>query len=178
MKSRVMSRADGFTLLDVTMTTVITGIVMAMAIPMIQTARERYQLTSASREVAAEIRSARLVAISTNRSMRVRFNCPAPRQYRIIEVVGNPAIDGDPNRCSLAAYPFPSPNPAAAPTLDGPALSLPGLVTFGEPEDLQIDRAGRVTAVGGGAMPATISVANPHETRNVMVSVSGRVQIP
>jgi type II secretory pathway pseudopilin PulG len=174
-----MTRTDGFTLIDITMATVITGMVMAMAIPILETARERYQLNSAAREVAAELRSARLVAISTNRSMQVRFDCPAPRQYRVIELTGNPAIDGDPNRCSLTAYPFPSPNLAVAPTLDGPGLSLPGQIVFGQPQDVQIDRAGRVTPLGGvGAMPATVGVASPHEARNVVVSVSGRVQIP
>lgn len=171
-------REQGFTLIDVTMASLITGLVMAIAIPVVETARLRYQMTAASREVAAEIRSARLAALTTNTAMQVRFDCPAPRQYRRIQVVGNPAIDTDPNRCSLAAYPYPSPNPAVAPSQDGPVMVLPGQVNFGQPQDIQVDRAGRVTPVGGGAMPATIGVANPHETRNVSVTVAGRVQIP
>ncbi len=173
-----MARESGFTFVDLTMATMIMGIVMAISIPMIEAARERYLLNTAAREVAAEIRSARLSALTANTPMQVRFNCPGPRQYRVVEVVGNPAIDADPNRCSVAAYPFPSPNPAAAQTRDGPARWLPGQIVFGQPQNVQIDTAGRVTPLGGGGMPATVGVASPHEARNVVVSVSGRVQIP
>ncbi len=174
----VMTREHGFTLIDVTMASLITGLVMAIAIPMVESARERYQMTAATREVAAQMRSARLAALSANTTMQVRFDCPAPRQYRQIEMVGDPAIDTDPSRCSAANYPYPATNPAVAPSHDGPVMVLPGRVSFGQLQDIEIDQAGRVTAVGGGVMPATVGVANIHETRNVTVTVAGRIRIP
>jgi len=173
-----MTREQGFTLIDVTMASLVTGLLMAIAIPTVETARQRYMLTAAAREVAADLRSARLTALTTNRTFQVRFNCPSPRDYRVIEVVGVPAIDNDPNRCSLAAYPYPPPNPGVAPSQDGPLRTLPGQLVFGQLQNIQIDRAGRVTPVGVGALPAVIGVASPHDTRNVSITVAGRVQSP
>jgi len=46
-----MTREHGFTLIDVTMASMITGLIMAIAIPTVETARQRYVLTAAAREV-------------------------------------------------------------------------------------------------------------------------------
>jgi hypothetical protein len=43
--------------------------------------------------------------------------------------------------------------------------------------DIEIDSQGRVTALGG-ALPATIVVANDAASRTISVSRSGRVQLP
>ena len=116
---------------------------------------------------------ARLKAVTSNRTMRVRFNCPSPGLYRVVEVVNNAAIDNAADRCSSTTYPYPDPNPAALPDLDGPVMVLRGGITFGGVQDLGIAPTGRVTALTG-AVPATIGVTNSYETQKVTVSATGR----
>ena len=170
-------RQQGFTLIDIMFTVALLGVLMAVTVPGATTASRRYHLLSATREVAAQVRVARLKAVTANRTMRVRFNCPAAGQYRVVEVVNNAAIDDAADRCSSTTYPYPDPNPAALPDLDGPVMVLRGGITFDGVQDLDIAPTGRVTALTG-AVPATIGVRNSYETQNVTVSATGRVQVP
>ena len=173
-----MRREDGFTLLDMLLVVGLVGIMAAIAVPPAATAVRRYQLRAATREVAAQIRAARLRAVTSNRTMRVRFNCPAAGQFRVVEVVGVAAVDGAADRCSLTAYPYPSPAPPAArPNHDGPVVALPGQTGFGGFQDIDIAANGRVTPLAGG-LPVTITVADNYENQNLTVSASGRVQLP
>ena len=153
------------------------GVLMAVTVPGATTASRCYHLAAANREVAAQVRAARLTALTANRTIRVRFNCPAPGQYRVVEVVNNAAIDNAADRCSSTTYPYPDPNPAALPDLDGPVMVLRGGITFGGIQDLDIAPTGRVTPLTA-AVPATIGVTNSYETQNVTVSATGRVQVP
>ena len=170
-------RQQGFSLIDIMFVVLLLGVLMAVTVPGATTASRRYHLLAATREVAAQVRVARLRAVTSNRTIRVRFNCPAAGQYRVVEVVNNAAIDNAADRCSSTTYPYPDPNPAALPDLDGPVMVLPGGVTFGGIQDLDIAPTGRVTALTG-ALPATIGVTNSYETRNLTVSATGRVQVP
>ena len=169
-------RHQGFTLIDimfVMFVVLLLGVLMAVTIPGATTASRRYNLIAATREVAAQVRVARLKAVTSNRTMRVRFNCPAPGQYRVVEVVNNAA-----DRCSSTTYPYPDPNPAALPDLDEPVMVLRGGIAFGGVQDLEIAPTGRVTALTG-ALPATIGVTDSYgETQNVIVSATGRIQVP
>ena len=153
------------------------GVLMAVTVPGATSASRRYHLAAATREVGAQVRLARLKAVTANRTIRVRFNCPAAGQFRVVEVVNNAAIDNAADRCSSTTYPYPDPNPAAQPDLDGPVMVLRGGITFGGVQDLDIDPTGRVTALTG-AVPATIGVTNSYDTQNVTVSATGRVQVP
>ena len=56
--------------------------------------------------------------------MRVRFNCPATGQMRVVEVTGNAAIDTAGDRCDLGAYPYPDTDASTAPNNDGPVLQM------------------------------------------------------
>ncbi len=170
-------RQQGFTLIDIMFTVSLLGVLMAVTVPGATTASRRHHLTAATREVAAQVRLARLKAVTANRTIRVRFNCPAAGQFRVVEVVNNAAIDNAGDRCSSTTYPYPDPNPAAQPNLDGPVMVLRGGITFGGVQDLDIAPTGRVTALTG-EVPATIGVTNSHETQNVTVSATGRVQVP
>ena len=170
-------RQQGFTLIDIMFAVLLLGLLMAVTVPGATTASRRYHLVAATSEVAAQVRAARLKAVTSNRTIRVRFNCPAAGQYRVVEVVNNAAIDDAADRCSSTTYPYPDPNPAAQPDLDGPVMVLRGGITFGGVQDLDIAPTGRVTALTG-AVPATIGVTNSHETQDVTISAAGRVQVP
>ncbi len=168
---------QGFSLIEIMFVVLLLGLLMAVTLPGATAASRRYNLIAATREVAAQVRLARLKAVTANRTIRVRFNCPAEGQYRVVEVVNNAAIDDAADRCSSTTYPYPDPNPAALPNLDGPVMVLRGGITFGGVQDLDIAPTGRVTALTG-AVPATIRVTNSHETQAVTVSATGRVQMP
>ena len=170
-------RQQGFSLIDIMFTVSLLGLLMAVTVPGATGAARRYHVAAATREVAAQIRLARLQAVTANRTIRVRFNCPAAGQFRVVEVVNNAAIDDDADRCSSTTYPYPDPNPAARPDLDGPVMVLRGGITFDGVQDLDIAPTGRVTPLTG-QVPATIGVTNSHETQNITISATGRVQVP
>jgi hypothetical protein len=116
--------------------------------------------------------------------MRVRFDCPGPGQLRVVEVVNDPIIDNDPNRCSEEDYPYPDPDPGMLPNADGPVVWLPESTQFEGFRDLEIRNTGRVTPLTGcpacapAAPPAAISIGNGYETQIITVSPSGRMQVP
>ena len=175
-------RSAGFSLIEVLMALAVGGVLAAASMAPISGAMGRYSINTASRTIAAEVRAARSKAVATNRTVRVRFNCPGPSQFRTVELVGDPAIDGDDDRCSDTAYPYPDRSPATAPNVDGPVISLKG-VTFDAVDYLQISPRGRVEALSGcpdncqvvPGTPASISFTNGHETETLTVSPSGAV---
>lgn len=176
--------ARGFTLLEVLLVSGLVVVMMAIAVPTVLAHMRAYALTTTMNTVSAEIRGARYAAVSKNRTVRVRFNCPAANQYRIVEVVGNAAIDNAANRCSETAYPYPDPNPAAAPNLDGPIMRLPQGAQFGAVRDLEISTTGRVTPLTGcptcatAAPPASLVMSNSYDTRTITVTGSGQIRLP
>ena len=162
----------GFSLLEMLIVIGITATLIGIAVPNMLQAIRFYRINSASRQVAAQIRTARLAAVTTNRTMIVRFNCPAARQYRFVEFTGDPVIDNAANRC---AAPYPDPDPVALPNNDGPPRWLPDTMNFGAVQDLRISTTGLVTPLAGG-VPAVIQVTNGALTRQITVSAAGRVQ--
>jgi prepilin-type N-terminal cleavage/methylation domain-containing protein len=170
---RGLGRQHGFSLPEMLIVAAIFATVSAIAIPQVFGALERYRTNSAVREVAAQIRAARLAAVTTNRVMIVRFNCPSARAYRFVEVTGDPAIDSAADRCS---FPPADSNPATLPNADGPLSLLPETMTFAATQDLRIGTTGVVTPLAG-AMPALIQVTNGALTGQITVSASGRVQM-
>ena len=171
------SRPNGFTLIELMGTTLLMTVMAAIAVPGAISSYRRYQVGSGVRAVAAEIRSARQRAVAAGRSMRSRFNCPATGQYRMVEVVGNPALDNAQDRCSGTSYPYPDSNGAALPDLDGRVMLLPDGTTFGVLQEFDIDPTGRVTT-RTGTPPATIEITDGHDSQTLSVSISGRVTLP
>jgi prepilin-type N-terminal cleavage/methylation domain-containing protein len=170
-----VARTDhGFSLVELLFTVAIIAIMSALALPVLSGASRRSALAAAQREVAGQIRSARFAAVTANRTMHVRFNCPATGQYRVLEITGDTSIDGDTNRCS---YLWPDPDPAVLPNLDGPIMQLPEGITFSATQNLQIGTTGTITPLSGSS-PATIQVADGSVTRQVTASAAGRVQAP
>jgi prepilin-type N-terminal cleavage/methylation domain-containing protein len=175
---------SGFSLIELLIVVALGMIVLGIAVPAVVEATRQASLNTSVQSVAAAIRGARYSAVAKNRTVRVRFNCPAANQFRVVEVVGNNAIDQAADRCSETAYPYPDPDAAVAPNIDGQMLRLGADSQFGAVQDIQIDTSGRVTKLTGcptcvsSAAPATISVVNGYDTRTITVNASGQVQLP
>jgi Tfp pilus assembly protein FimT len=107
----------------------------AIAIPMGVSMTDQMRLNQSLREVERELQTARLKAVSLNRSLQVRFNCPGADQYRIVEVMAPPsvnAVDNTPDRCSPTAYPERTgrDDDNGTPDFDGPVRYLTNQVHF------------------------------------------------
>ena len=171
----MLASERAFSLVEVMLVVLTISVMAVSALLGTTTAFRRYQLESATRTVAAQVRSARLRAVTANETMRVRFNCPAPGQLRIVQLVGTPAIDNAAGRCSAAVYPYPDPDVAMAPNHDGPVVVLQGGISLESTPDIDIAPTGRITAQTGG-LPLTIVVSDTHETRSITITAAGRVR--
>lgn len=161
-----MGDTRGFTILELLMVTAVLGIVAAMAIPAMNNAVERNKVFTTAELVAAQVREARLAAITRNAPVRVRFNCAGGRAMRLLAVTGDPSIDNASNRCDLTQ-----------PT-DGSPVFLPENVTLSASSPLlEVDGRGFITSIGG-TMPLFLSVNNGSHTRTVAVTGTGRVRTP
>lgn len=175
--------AAGYTLVEVLMVSGVMAIIAGMAVPAIAAGMRRYALNNAAQQVASVIRSARYTAVAKNTDVRVRFNCPAANQYRVVEVTGVTAIDTATDRCSATSYPYPDANTAAAPNVDGPVLVLPAGTELDDFDNLQIDTEGRVTPLTGcpscATTTGTVSVAleNGFESQTITVGQNGQIQV-
>jgi type II secretory pathway pseudopilin PulG len=164
-------------MIELLMTVALVTIASAAAVPLLSGAMRKSGLFGAQRDVAGQIRTARLSAVTGNKKMRVLFGCPAAGEYRVIEVTGLAAIDtaSDAVRC---AYPWPPDNDSATlPNLDGPRMRLPEGISFGATQNLEVSTTGTITALSG-SVPAQIQVTDGSTTRTIYASASGRIQAP
>jgi len=160
-----MGNNRGFSLLELIVTCGVVGVCAAVAIPSMNNAVQRNRVITSAQLVSAQIREARLAAITRNQFFRVAFDCPATGAIRMLEVTGDPAVDDDPGRCTTNL-----PN-------DGPPMYMPEGVGFGEaPETLQINSRGQVSVLGG-AMPHDAAVTDGALSFTVTVTATGRVTV-
>ena len=112
--------------MEIMMSTLLMGTMFAIALPAGKAALDSLELGNATREVERELQTARMRAVSANRPMRVKLNCPEDGQYRLVEVTGIVATDGAGSRCDESQYGFPAPrdNDRATPEHDGPLRRL------------------------------------------------------
>ncbi|MBK5299350.1 MAG: prepilin-type N-terminal cleavage/methylation domain-containing protein [Vicinamibacteria bacterium] len=129
----------GFTLLELLVVVALISIVAGMAVPAITSTSAQMRLANAARQVERELQTARMKAVRADRVMRVRFNCPATGEYRMVELLGTvrtPATDDADSRaavrCGNGSYPYPDTDPEffAAPNNDGPVQTLLRDVAF------------------------------------------------
>jgi Tfp pilus assembly protein FimT len=174
----------GFSIIEVVVVSAVTMITIGLAAPSITGAIETYRFNSDVQSVAATIRSARFTAVASNVEMRVRFNCPATGQMRVVEVTGDVSIDTASNRCDLSAYPYPAADqdPDTLPNNDGPILQMASSTDLPTTvSGLQISTAGRVVPITGcpacaaASPPATLTMGDDRSdtARSITVTATG-----
>ena len=187
--SSTPSRA-GFTLVDIMVTVAVLAVLMAGTVPALINVTDGMKLGQGQREVASELQSARLIAVSANRPMRVRFNCPAAGQYRITELIGSPstpvADDSANDRCSETKWKYPANdiNPSTRPNRDGPIRYLPAKVTFGTTATLEFWSDGSIHKQVSSENPWTqvavagtaITVVKGTTVKTITVNGLGKIQ--
>lgn len=137
----------GLSLVDIMATMAIMATIAAIGVPLVSDAVENQRMGIELRNVEREIQLARLAAVSTNRPIRVRFNCPSAGYYRRVELIGSvdsPSTGDDADnqgarRCSLALYPFPAQDldPLTRPNSDGPVMQLNSKISFTSVQTLE-----------------------------------------
>jgi Tfp pilus assembly protein FimT len=169
----------GFSVIEVTVVAGVAMITMGLAAPSITSAIDSYKFNSEVQTVAATIRSARYKAVSNNVTLRLRFNCPATGQMRLVEVTGDSAIDTATDRCDTAAYPYPSNPDAAAPNNDGPVIQMSSAVDLPTTvHGLEISSAGRIQPLTGcpgctvGSPPAVLVMGDDRSETDRIITVT------
>jgi prepilin-type N-terminal cleavage/methylation domain-containing protein len=152
----------GFSLIELVLVVAILAILGGIAVPTITSMMAGMRVSSAARLVERELQTARMRAVSANRAMRVRFNCPAVGQYRLVEVIGTPSVpapadaDGQAaTRCNETSYPYPDSDTSwfTAPNYDGPLNRLDSNVVFVAVRTLEFWPDGTVHADTGAGNP-------------------------
>lgn len=197
LRRRRRTAESGYTLVDQLMTIALIGTVSAIAVPALTNAVEGQRLGIDTRNVERELQIARLGAVTADRPIRVRFDCPSAGGYRRVELLGSISDEssGDDadnqgaRRCDLTLYPYPaaSPDPLVRPKNDGPLRRLNSSVAFTSTQTLEFWPNGTVhVAIGAapgqpwpqlGATPATLTLTKGTTTKNIVVNSLGKIQI-
>ena len=173
------------------MVTALVGIVSVIGLPLLGQMSGTIELGEAARQVERELQSARIAAVSANQPMRVMFNCPVAGQYRLVELIGTPAVpaaaDDTVGRCSTTTYPFPAPdnNPITRPNSDGPLRRLSEQVTFTTVTTIEFWPDGTAHTNTGGTNPwppiaapgTNIVLTRSGKTRTILVNGIGKIQL-
>jgi len=182
-KSKIQSRA-GFTLIDIMVTISVMAIIMAGALPALINVADGMKLGQGQRDVYQEMQTARLIAVASNRPMRIRFNCPVAGQYRLTEL-----NDSANDRCSDVKWKFPAndTDPTSRPNHDGPVKLLPTNVAFGAASTLEFWPDGTVHKQVGAENPWTqvpvdangtaVTVVRGTLVKTITVNGLGKIQL-
>jgi Tfp pilus assembly protein FimT len=179
----------GFTLIDMVVVMTLIGIIAAMSVPVIQDFGNAVALGQAQRMIASELQQARMMSVTTNRVMRVRFSCPANKQFRMLELIGTSAIpapqDTAGNRCDSVNYPYPPSdnNPVTVPNHDGPIRQIDARVSFGDVQTIEFRPTGMaysVNADGTASLPLagngiSLTVTKGQDVKTVTVNALGKI---
>jgi Tfp pilus assembly protein FimT len=192
LTSRIKSPL-GFTLIDMVAVMAVIATVSAIAIPQTLNALDSMRLGMSLRDVERELQYARLKSVSTNRPMRVRFDCPSAGRIRAVEVIGTSAApdandaDAVATRCSETTYPY---KPTGAdqsrltrPNNDGAIRTVYAGTTFTAKQTLEfwpngtVHTACQVACAGGGAQinTVTLTLSRKSKTKNITVNGLGKI---
>ena len=178
----------GFTVIEMVATLAVIGTLVAVGLPVLKDLSESTKLNEAARLVERELQAARLKAVSANRVLRVRFNCPAMGYIRTIEVTGTSTIDDASDRCVQSRYPFPAPDNdlMTRPNFDGPVRVIPNGAVVSS-LGFQFSPDGTAATVPGGpaggsvvtpiTAPVSFTILRHGKTRTVTVNNVGKVQL-
>jgi type II secretory pathway pseudopilin PulG len=191
MHTQRIHSSAGYSLIDMMVAISVMAILAAGAVPQLVNVAASMKLGQAQRDVNVELNQARLLAVSANRPIRIRFNCPAAGQYRILELIGTPSVpdvdDTANDRCSETKWSYPANDndPATRPNHDGPIRDLPTGVTFGAAPTLEFWPNGTVhkqvaaenpwTAVGVAG--TAVTVVKGTTVKTVTVNGLGKIQL-
>lgn len=171
-------------MVEVMLTTLVVSIMFAIAVPAGKAALDSLELGNATREVERELQTARLRAVSANRPMRVKLNCPEQGQYRMVEVTGLAATDRAAGRCdeSLFGYPGPRDNDPATPEHDGPLRRIGMQIDDVTGPELEFSPDGTTRLVMSGVAQtmngeATVEVSRDGVTKEITINALGRIAL-
>jgi type IV fimbrial biogenesis protein FimT len=88
MRDRIANQnsSSGLTLMELIITMMVMGILLAAASPLLAQFSSGYRLRGAAREVATDLQFARLLAVKENRSFKVEFTS---NSYQVVRVSDN-----------------------------------------------------------------------------------------
>jgi len=187
-KSQIHDRR-GFSLVDIMVAVSVMAIIAAGAVPALVNVADSMKLGQGQRDVYQEMQTARLVAVASNRPMRLRFNCPAAGQYRLTEMIGTASKpdtnDTASDRCSDTKWKYPANDndPTSRPNHDGPVRQLPNKVTFGATSTLEFWPDGTIHKDAGtlpwaqvGVAGTAITVVKGTTVKTISVNGLGKIQ--
>jgi len=191
MRTQRTHSNGGYSLIDMMVAISVMSILAAAAVPQLVNVADSMKLGQAQRDVNVELNQARLLAVSANRPIRIRFNCPAAGQYRLTELIGTPGVPGADDtagdRCSESKWRYPANDndPATRPNHDGPTRYLPRGVTFGTAATLEFWPNGTVHKQVAAENPWTtvdvagtaITVIKGTSVKSITVNGLGKIQL-
>jgi type II secretory pathway pseudopilin PulG len=140
-------------------------IISGMAIATTTGSTARNSVWTASEQIGSQIRQARLKAISRNTRFRIRFDCPAAGQYRVLQVTGDVGIDNAADRCDdYQQY-------------DSGVYTMPPRVSYGDdPPLLEVNSRGVFSSDSGIPTVITVTYSGSNTTsRSLSMSATGQI---
>jgi prepilin-type N-terminal cleavage/methylation domain-containing protein len=143
-----MRNTAGFTLIEALVVMALISVLAGMTAPAVSAGMDRYEVISASQQVAGTIRSARYQAVGKNMILKVRFDYPDAGQFQ--------TVDADDAAIGSVQY-------------------LDDDIQFGDFTDLEFSTSGRLTS--GVAASIVITNGDEDQNRMVVVSKNGQVEL-
>jgi prepilin-type N-terminal cleavage/methylation domain-containing protein len=180
------SGQGGFTLIELLVVMAAATAIITIALPRVNGFLQFQKASEAARMVERELQTARLKAVSASRTMRVKFNCPAAGQFRLLEVTSVASTDNAANRCDPVAFPTPGPNDGlrSTPSLDGPVRYLPpGTTVSATFLDFEFDPRGAAHTIDTAGVGAPVigdlilTVTRSGFSRTVTINALGKVRL-